>query len=65
MTSIQFDISYASHYNPRFVYFLPHFYFEVRFILQTTYELKMKIVHFLSLESAVYTRERLLIKSGL
>ena len=32
----QFYIPYARHYNPRFVYFLPHFYIEVRFILQTT-----------------------------
>ena len=29
-------LPYARHYNPRFVYFLPHFYIEVRFILQTT-----------------------------
>ena len=30
-------IPYARHYNPRFVFFLPPFLFEVRFILQTTY----------------------------
>ena len=44
--------------------FLPPFYIEERFILQTIYVLKTEILHFLSLKSAVYTRERLLIKSG-
>ena len=58
-------IPYARHYNPRFVYFLPHFYIEVRFILQTTYVLKMDILHFLSLKSAVYNWERFQIESGL
>jgi hypothetical protein len=58
-------IPYACHYNPRFVHFLPPFYFEVRFILQTIYVLKTKILHFKGLKSAVYTQERLLIKSGL
>ena len=46
-----------------FVYFLPHF--SLRFIFQTIYVLKTEILHFLSLKSAVYTQERLLIKSGL
>ena len=59
------EIPYARHYNPRFVYFLPHFYIEVRFILQTTYGLKTEILYFLSLKSAVYIRERFLIESGL
>ena len=36
-----------------------------KLILQTIYVLKTEILHFLSLKSAVYTRERLLIKSGL
>ena len=58
-------VPYARHYYPWFVSFLPPFYVEVRFILQTVYVLKTKILHFLSLKSAVYTRERLLIKSGL
>ena len=58
-------IPYARHYNQRFVYFLPPLYIEEWFILQTTYGLKMEILHFLSLKSAVYTQERLLIKSGL
>ena len=58
-------IPYARHYNPRFVLFLPHFSFSLRFILQTIYVLKTKILHFLSLKSAVYIRERFLIKSGL
>ena len=49
----------------RFVYFLPHFYIEERFILQTTYGLKTEILHFLSLKSAAYKRERLQIESGL
>ena len=40
-------------------------YIEERFILQTIYVLKKGILHFLSLKSAVYTQERLLIKSGL
>ena len=62
---LKFYIPYARHYNPRFVIFLLPFLFEVRFILQTTYGLKTEILHFLSLKSAVYTRERLLIKSGL
>ena len=30
----------AHHYNPRFVLFLPHFSFSLRFILQTIYVLK-------------------------
>ena len=60
-----FYTPYARHYNPRFVYFLTHFYIEVRFILQTTYGLKTEILHFLSLKSEVYIQERLLIKSGL
>ena len=60
-----FDIPYARHYNPRFVFFLAHFSFSLRFILQTIYVLKMEILHFLSLKSAVYTRELLVIKSGL
>ena len=40
-------------------------YIEERFILQTIFVLKTEILHFLSLKSAVYTQERLLIKSGL
>ena len=39
-------LPYARHYNPRFVYFLPNFYIEVRFILQTTYGLKRKFFIF-------------------
>ena len=62
---IEKHIPYARHYNPRFVLFLAHFSFSLRFILQTTYVLKTKILHFLSLKSAVYIRERFLIKSGL
>ena len=56
-------IPYARHYNPRFVLFLPHFSFSLRFILQTIYVLKTKILHFLSLKTAVYIRERFLIHS--
>ena len=63
--NFDFKVPYAPHYNPRFVYFLPPFYIEERFILQTIYVLKTNILHFLSLKSAVYTRERLLIKRGL
>ena len=59
------ELPYPRHYNPRFVHFLPPFYIEVRFILQTTYVLKTEILHFFSLKSAVYTQERFLIKSGL
>ena len=33
-------IPYERHYNPRFVFFLPHFSFSLRFILQTIYVLK-------------------------
>ena len=33
--------------------------------LQTTYVLKMEILHFLSSKSAAYERERLQIESGL
>ena len=58
-------IPYARHYNPRFVLFLPHFSFSLWFILQTIYVVKVKVLHFLSLKFMVYTRERLLIKSGL
>ena len=58
----------VSHYKPRLVYFFTPFftavYIEERFILQTFYLLKTEILHFLSLKSTVYTRERLLI-SGL
>ena len=39
-------VPYARHYNPRFVLFLPHFSFSLRFILQTTYGLKTDILHF-------------------
>ena len=49
------EIPYARHHNPRFIYLLPHFCIEVRFILQTTHGLKMEILHFLSLKSAVFT----------
>ena len=58
-------IPYARHYNPRFVYFLPHFFQKPLFMLQTIYVLEMEILYFLSLKSAVFTWERLLIKSGL
>ena len=61
---IQNDIPHARHYNLLFVLFLPHFSFSLRFTLQTIYVLKTEILHFLSLKSTVYTRERLLI-SGL
>ena len=60
-----FVLPYARHYNPRFVFFLAHFSFLLRFILQTIYVIKMEILHFLSLKFAAYTRERLLIKCGL
>ena len=33
--SLRSYIPYALHYNPRFVYFLPHFYNQERLILQT------------------------------
>ena len=46
-------------------YFYPIFSFSLRFVLQTIYVLKTKILHFLSLKSGVYIRERFLIKSGL
>ena len=50
---------YARHYSPRSVFFLPPFYIEERFILQTKYVLKMGIVHFLSLKSAGYSGARM------
>ena len=62
--ALKMNIPYARHYNPRFVYFLPHFLFSLRFILQTIYVLKTEILHFLSLKSAVYNRERFQIESG-
>ena len=40
------NIPYTRHYNPRFVYFLPPFYIEEWFILQTIYVLKTEILHF-------------------
>ena len=49
-------VPYARHYNPRFVLFLPHFSFSLRFILQTIYVLKTKNLHFLSLKSGLYMR---------
>ena len=52
-------IPYARHYNPRFVYFLPPFYIEEWFILQTIYVQETENLHFLSLKSAVYTQEQL------
>ena len=58
-------IPYARHYNPRFVYFLPHVWFSLWFILQTIYVLKTEILHLLSLKSAVYNRELFQIQSGL
>ena len=62
---MEFTIPYAHNHNPRFVNFLPPFYIEERFILETIYELKMEILQFLSLKSAAYKQERLQIESGL
>ena len=59
---LHFHLPYARHYNPRFVYFLPHFLVQERLILQTI------LVHKqgkLGLKSAVYKQERFQIKSGL
>ena len=58
-------ITYARHYKPRLIFFFTQFSLQLRLILQTIYVLKTEILHFLSLKSAVYTREQLLIKSGL
>ena len=54
-------ILYVRHYNRRFVYSLPHFWFSLQFILQTIYVLKTEILHFSSLKSAVYTQERVIV----
>ena len=62
LLQIWIQLPQARHCNPRFVYFLPSFYIEERFKLQTIYVLNTEIFHFLS---AVNTREWLLIKSGL
>ena len=59
------NIPYARHYNPRFVLFLPHISFSLKFILQTIYVLKTKILYFLSLKSAVYIGSLFLMKSVL
>ena len=56
---------YARNYNPWFVYFLPPFHIEERFVLQAVYVLKTEILQFLSLKSAAYKQERLQIESGL
>ena len=58
-------IPYARHYKPRLVYFFYPISLCLRLILQTIYVLKMEILHFLSLKSAAYKRERLQIVSGL
>ena len=59
------DLPYARHYKPRFVFFFTQFSLQLRLILQTIYVLKTEILHFLSLKSAAYKRERLQIESGL
>ena len=46
-------------------FFFTHFSLRLRLILQTIYVLKTEILHFLSLKSAAYKRERLQIESGL
>ena len=58
-------IPYARHYKPRLVIFFTQFSLQLRLILQTIYVLKTEILHFLSLKSAAYKRERLQIESGL
>ena len=61
-------VPYARHYNPRFVYFLPHF--SVRFIIKSgLYYRLFKYINIkqgkLGLKSEVYNQERFQIKSGL
>ena len=58
-------IPYARHYKPRLIFFFTQFSLQLRLILQTIYVLKTEILHFLSLKSAAYKRERLQNKSGL
>jgi hypothetical protein len=62
-------IPYTHHYNPWFVYFLPHFFTAVyiveRLVLQTIYVLNREILQFLGLKTAVYNQERFQIKSRL
>ena len=58
-------IPYARHYKPWLIFFFTQFSLQLRLILQTIYVLKTEILHFLSLKSAAYKRERLQIESGL
>ena len=66
---IVFELPYAHHYNPRFVYFYPIFHFglycRAGLILQTIYVLNKEILPFLDLKSAVYNREWFQINSGI
>jgi hypothetical protein len=51
----------VNHYNPRFVFFLPHFSLGVkiveRLVLQTIHLLNKEILQFLGLKSVVHNRE--------
>ena len=58
-------LPYARHYKPRLIFFFTQFSLQLRLILQTIYVLKTEILHFLSLKSAAYKRERPQIESGL
>ena len=62
---LNFELPYARHYKPRLIFFFAQFSLQLRLILQTIYVLKAEILHFLSLKSAAYKRERLQIESGL
>ena len=59
------SITVHAPYKPRLVFFFTQFSIQLRLILQTIYVLKTEILHFLSLKSAAYKRERLQIESGL
>ena len=59
---MQMHIPYALHYKPWLVYFLPHFSLRFiriveRLVLETIYVLNTEILQFLSLKSAVYNQE--------
>ena len=62
---VWFQLPYTRHYKPRLVFFFTQFSIQLRLILQTIYVLKTEILHFLSIKSAAYKRERLQIESGL
>ena len=64
-----FCIPYAHHYKPRLVYFFTPFFTAVyilqRLVSQTIYVLlNEEILQFLSLKSAVYNQERVIMARG-